>query len=158
MILQSCWIGKLSNLEKFARPVLSSFVEPRNTLVAIWIGINDVNDSAALGGEEEWYGKLIKALFESVQRLYALGYPKVLFLNLPPLDRTSANLGREGGPSPSREDIELWDEILEKRAAEFGDRNKGSWVRTLNANGLLNEMLDEPGRFGIRSSLWWVEQ
>ncbi|KAI4741559.1 lysophospholipase A [Aureobasidium sp. EXF-12298] len=52
----------------YAQPSLSKFIDPSKTLVAFWIGINDINDSAKYAVDfPTFYDKLITTLFESVQ-------------------------------------------------------------------------------------------
>ncbi|KAL4935394.1 hypothetical protein BDV06DRAFT_234358 [Aspergillus oleicola] len=136
-------------------PILS----PSSTLTTIWIGINDINDSAGynltIPQFALFYDTLIARVFESIGELSNLGYRDIVLLNLPPLDRTPANQlrtreGEEGVPS-SRQ-VQLWNDLLKKQSQSFQDGNPGSSVLVFDANSLLNAVLDEPGRYGISNT------
>lgn len=77
----------------YAKPVLP--VKLSKALVAIWIGINDINDSAKYTFPRNnatdfpsFYGKIMEAEFKSIETIYEAGYRNFLFMNLPPLERT----------------------------------------------------------------------
>lgn len=77
----------------YAKPVLP--VKVSKALVAIFIGINDINDSAKYTFPRNnatdfpsFYGKIMEAEFKSMETIYEAGYRNFLFMNLPPLERT----------------------------------------------------------------------
>ncbi|KAJ5747509.1 Esterase SGNH hydrolase-type [Penicillium nucicola] len=123
---------------------------PATTLVAIWIGINDINDSAkyTVASFEEFYQTLMTTLFASVESLYELGYRKYLFMNLPPLDRTPGNQAKNN-PSPNATQVAWYNEALEEQAGAFGSGHENVEVRVFDAHSRLAGMLDEPARYGI---------
>ena len=61
-------------------------ITQHNTLVAIWIGINDIGDTSKRNVSfPDLYDDIISTMFtESVDPLYATGYRNFLFVNLPP--------------------------------------------------------------------------
>ncbi|KKY25575.1 putative lysophospholipase a [Diplodia seriata] len=70
----------------YARETLD--LEPADTLVAFWIGINDINDSAKFTNVSfpAWYETLVKKWLDSV-------------MLPPPLDKTASNLARHNDSS-----------------------------------------------------------
>lgn len=131
-------------------------VRPLSTLVAIWIGINDINDSAkyAVPSFKDLYTSIIQTIFaSSVEPLRKAGYRNFLFLNLPPLDRTPSNLLRD--PSVRLPNVTMlgwWNDALQKSAEEFAEEASGVKAMVWDANRFLNGVLDHPERYGIRNT------
>ncbi len=135
----------------WAEPVIGRDMDKSKVLVAIWIGINDVNDSADFGDEalQEFYGRLITAVInQSVGPLYDAGYKNFLFVNLPPLDRTPKNL-REERPRPNKTMIGWWNEALKRHSRSLSSANPAVKTMVYDANRFLNEVLDNPDPYGI---------
>jgi lysophospholipase L1-like esterase len=64
-------------------------------LVAVWIGINDIGDSAKYTfprnnatNFKEFYTEIIGTEFQALETVWDAGYRNYLFMNLPPLERT----------------------------------------------------------------------
>jgi len=138
----------------YGHPVLSKFVDPRKTLVAIWIGINDINDSAKLKVDfPSFYDTLISTMFaESVAPLHAVGYKNFIFLMQPPLNRTPGNLVRSGGPLPNATMINWWDSTLVAQNEVFQAANADVTAMVFDSNTALNEVLDNPASYGITNT------
>ncbi|KAJ5194187.1 Lipase GDSL [Penicillium cf. griseofulvum] len=119
------------------------------TLIALWIGINDINDSAKYAVDfPTFYKSLTDTLFASVETLYRLGYRSYLFMNLPPLDRTPGNQAKSN-PSPSAAQVGWYNAALADQAAAFGEKHKEAQVMLFDAHARLAAMLDEPRKYGI---------
>ncbi|KAL4807106.1 hypothetical protein BDV18DRAFT_112732 [Aspergillus unguis] len=139
------------------KPILS----PSETLIAIWIGINDINDSADynLTSVEfrEFYDTLVSTLFSSLDPLVELGYKQYLLLNLPPLDRTPSNQARSlkgEEPSPSAKQVQWFNRALSKHTQSFARRKRHSGVRAFvfDAHTVLSNVLDLPEIYGIKNT------
>ncbi|PBP18310.1 hypothetical protein BUE80_DR010802, partial [Diplocarpon rosae] len=118
----------------YAKPVLP--VDVSRALVAVFIGINDILDTAAYTFPRDdapdlpaLYRKIIDAELASVEGIYAAGYRNFLFLNLPPLDRTPGNQVR-ADPLPNATMIRQYNELVTSRAAAFAASHPASsaWV------------------------------
>jgi phospholipase/lecithinase/hemolysin len=139
----------------WAEPVLGRRIgdKRKRALVAVWIGINDINDSqsskpANVTFQDFWQAE-VDAIFEqSVGPLYGAGYRNFLFVNLPPLDRTAANQAKTA-PSPSKAQIDLWDGLLANRTLEFADEHSDAKAMVYDANTFLNGVLDNPSQYDI---------
>lgn len=125
----------------YAHPVLSPRFHPNNkdVLVAIWIGINDINDiklppdtPTPMTDEVEQlaylspkYDAINAALFEqSVLPLYQeAGFTQFLFINIPPYDRSPLNLNLSSISGkqtyPTKRMVDLWNNSLEKAMTAF---------------------------------------
>lgn len=123
-------------------------------LVAVWIGINDVNDSLnnSTEGYLELWERIIKAVFEqTVKRMYDTGYYNFLILNLPPLDRTPHNQ-RTSKPLPNATMVEEWNIILARHIESFSKTNDGAKMMLYDANRFLNGVMDDPATYGIKNT------
>lgn len=131
-------------------------VNSLNTLVAIWIGINDINDSAkyTVPSFKDLYTSIIDTIFSSsVEPLQKAGYRNFLFLNLPPLDRTPSNLLRHPAVRlPNVTMLGWWNDALAQRAERFAEQTNGAKAMVWDANKFLNGVLDHPGQHGIRNT------
>ncbi|CAE7186686.1 hypothetical protein P3342_008588 [Pyrenophora teres f. teres] len=77
---------------QYGNPALESIqLSKEDALVAVWIGINDINDLVGTQGRNAsfapLYAKVQDDVFKNVERVYELGYRNFLFMNLPSLDR-----------------------------------------------------------------------
>ncbi|KAJ5569699.1 uncharacterized protein N7459_009129 [Penicillium hispanicum] len=142
-------VNQVAQFQKYGHSVLSATLRAEESLIAIWIGINDVGDSAKYSVDfPTFYANLTRTLFDSVDQLYELGYRSYLFMNLPPLDRRPGNVG-SSSPSPNATQVAWYNAALAGRAEEFGREKKGVEVRVFDAHARLIEILDHPGQYGI---------
>lgn len=141
----------------YGQPVFEDELEvsPSETLVAIWIGINDINDLAKATGPYDFpsvFDSIISSIFSlSVTPLFDAGYQNFLFVNLPPLDRTPGNV-KKPNPSPNSTMIGWWDETLEKYSDDFASQNDGVTTLVFDANTFLNDVLDNASDYGITNT------
>lgn len=138
----------------YAEPVLKHIVDPTETLVAFWIGINDIGDSAEYNVSfPTFYNDIITTMFEqAVQPVYDAGYRKFMFINLPPLNRTPSNLVRAAGPLPNATMIEWWDETLKNHSTAFGTENPSTTSLYYDSNAFLNYILDNAASYNITNT------
>ncbi len=130
-------------------------VDQSRALVAIWIGINDISDSATYAVSfPDYYASIVGTMFElSVGPLFGAGYRHFLFLNLPPLDRTPANQARAASAkSPNATMVGWWSDALHAAVATFAEQNEGATMLVYDANTFLNGVLNEPGKYGITNT------
>ncbi|KAF2796025.1 carbohydrate esterase family 16 protein [Melanomma pulvis-pyrius CBS 109.77] len=139
----------------YAEPVIGKKMNKGRALVAVWIGINDVNDSVKqLVGVslKEFWDTLVATVFkETVQPMYDAGYRNFLFVNLPPLDRTSANQ-KLAAPRPNKEEVGWWNSALEMHRKRFAQAHPKAKTMLYNANAFLNGVMDNPGKYGIKNT------
>ncbi|KAL4997004.1 hypothetical protein BDV10DRAFT_202022 [Aspergillus recurvatus] len=130
-------------------------LDPSSTLTAIWIGINDINDSAtnsSVSSFPEFYNALLSTAFSALQPLVPLGYKDYILLNLPPLDRTPANQAQtlcNETATPNATQIEWFNSALTAQARRFGRRNPDANVLVFDAHSVLSHVLDSPEQYGI---------
>lgn len=146
-------VNQTHQFEHYAYPVLKEFTKPEKTLVGIWIGINDINDSDEYNVNfPTFYNELMAALFGAVQSIHQLGYNNFLFMQLPPLNRTPPNLIRTGGPLPNATMIDWYNEALTRYSENFAVANRGTKVMVFPTTSFLNYVLDHPAEYGITNT------
>ncbi|KAE8341635.1 hypothetical protein BDV24DRAFT_151036 [Aspergillus arachidicola] len=145
-------VNQVAQYSAYGHPVLKDIVEPSRALVAIWIGINDINDSAKYAVHfPTFYNELMDILFASVRALHSLGYRSYLFINLPPLDRTPSNQNT-ASPSPNATQVAWFNKALAQHAGSFDKQYPDTNVLLFDANSVLNDMMDQPARHGITNT------
>ncbi|KAF2226855.1 lysophospholipase A [Elsinoe ampelina] len=134
------------------------------TLVAIWIGINDINDSAkntTIASFPAFYRSILTTLFASVQSLSDLGYTNFLFLNLPPLDVTPGNVANAAANKtiyPSVAQIGAWNSELAAQAKGFEERNRGANAMVFDTFSYLHGVIDRAERYGLKNTTGYCAQ
>ncbi|KAI1121171.1 hypothetical protein F5Y10DRAFT_288786 [Nemania abortiva] len=139
---------------KWGEPAIGKKIDKSKALVAFWIGINDINDSSKFTNVSfpAYYNQLIDVVFtQSVHPMYEIGYKNFLFINLPPLDRTVANVA-SATPLPNRTMIGWWGASLSRRGSMFAAEKKDVRAMIYDANMFLNGVLDDPSRYGIKNT------
>ena len=146
------FVNQTAQLREYADHVISGLVPRNETLVAVWIGINDISDTAKwtnITSFPVFYDQLHDALFASLEDdLYALGYQNYLFVNLPPLDRTP---GSTNDPShlPNKTMVDWFDESLQSHVVDLQSSHEGVSATVFDANTFLNHVMDSPATYGI---------
>ncbi|KAH6886295.1 hypothetical protein B0T10DRAFT_443602 [Thelonectria olida] len=137
----------------YAEPVLKTRIDKAKSLVAIWIGINDINDSASLDVDlSDFYEQNIAFMFEeSVTPLYGAGYRNFLFVNLPPLHRTPSNQ-KKANPLPNATMIGWWNSHLSDHSARFSRKHKSAKTMVYDSFSFLNKVLDNPEKYHITNT------
>lgn len=147
-------VNQTRQFAEYADPVLSTFIDKDNTLVDVWIGINDIGDSAKYNVSfPAFYEDLVSTLFDAIEEnVYSKGYRAYLFLLLPPLNRTPPNLIRAAGPLPNATMIEWYNEALQQHAWKFKAAHADTDVLVFDTTTFLNYVLDHPTEYGITNT------
>jgi hypothetical protein len=146
-------VNQTAEFLRYAEPTLRGVVgvTPEKTVVAFWIGINDIGDSAKKAVDfPTYYNELITTMFtQAVSPIYSAGYRHFLFMNLPPLNRTPPNLVRAAGPLPNATMIGWWNGALESHVEQFGKEKGDATAWLFDANTFLNGVLDRGEEYGF---------
>ncbi|KAI2476563.1 Lipase GDSL domain containing protein [Pyrenophora tritici-repentis] len=133
---------------RYGNPALELIqLSKEDALVAVWIGINDINDLVGTQGRNAsfapLYEKVQKNIFKNVERVYELGYRNFLFMNLPPLDRGP------GTPSVNASLVEVFNRIHVEHTDAFREEHCEATVLQFDVNGVLNRVLGEYQDYGF---------
>jgi phospholipase/lecithinase/hemolysin len=144
-------VNQITQFKEYGHSTLSQHLPEQDTLIAIWIGINDVGDSSKYAVDfPTFYRNLITALFTSIDELYALGYRSYLLLDLPPLDRTPGNQATRT-PHPNATQVGWYNDALSAGAEAFRKRRDVE-IRVFDAHARLSWIMDHPGQYGIMNT------
>ncbi|KAF2022877.1 hypothetical protein EK21DRAFT_82131 [Setomelanomma holmii] len=140
---------QIEQFELYGNPALESIgLQKEESLVAIWIGINDINDLAKIRGKNASFAPLYETVqqhvWSSVEKIYALGYKKYLIMNLPPLNRSPS-------PAVNASLISTFNDIAATHANSFAARHKDASVLQYDVNSVLNAMLDDYASYGFKN-------
>lgn len=140
---------QIEQFEKYGDPALQKVLKRKEALVAVWIGINDINDLAKLRGKNATFAPLYETVISAQQklweRIYNLGYKNLLLVNLPPLDR---------GPSPSvnKTLVSTYNTILKTHATAFQKNHTDATVLQFDVNTVLNGIFDDAASYGFTNT------
>ncbi|KAL9078704.1 MAG: hypothetical protein Q9157_002390 [Trypethelium eluteriae] len=157
-IVQNQKVKELTELFS-AQPVLSKFLNPREALIGVWIGINDIGDSDKYNitkpnfpGFPSFYNTIQTTEYAAVQQLHdRFGYRNFVFFTLPPLDRTPGNVA-SSAPNPNATMVGWYNSGLASHTAAFAAANPDSNVMLFDAHAVLGRILDAPAGYGIRNT------
>ena len=133
---------------------------PPNTLVAIWIGANDLEDALdALktdpsgGTSEVILQQATAAVLENLQTLYQHGARMFLIANIPDLSETPyvrfLGLTDPTIPTIASQITNEFNIALESVASGFSVSPGLQYFRLFDANALLNLVISSPGQFHL---------
>ena len=151
-------VSQINQYLTYAAEPLASNLAPENTLVAIFIGINDISDTAKwtnITSFPDLYSSIIATALDSATSLASSrggGFESFLFLNLPPLEKTPGNVAaaaKNQSVYPSYAQVSAWNGILEEQVGAWKETAgvRDAWV--FDTYGYLNQVIEEPERFGI---------
>ncbi|TDZ41297.1 Acetylesterase [Colletotrichum trifolii] len=132
--------------------------DPKQSLVASWIGINDINDMASFTfpyknyeNFEELYTAVVAEQFAALDTVYNAGYRNYLFLNLPPLDKTPAS---QTDPSrlPSTAMINTFNRVVNQSAKAFTEEHPGTTALVFDTYSWLTYVFDHAADFGFTNT------
>ncbi|TEA17084.1 Acetylesterase [Colletotrichum sidae] len=132
--------------------------DPKQSLVASWIGINDINDMASFTfpyknyeNFEELYTAVVAEQFAALDTVYNAGYRNYLFLNLPPLDKTPAS---QTNPSrlPSTAMINTFNRVVNQSAKAFTEEHPGTTALVFDTYSWLTYVFDHAADFGFTNT------
>ena len=137
---------------------------PPNTLIAIWIGANDLEDALdALktdpsgGTSEVILQQATAAVLENLQTLYQHGARMFLVVNIPDLSKTPyvrfLGLTDPTIPAIASQITNEFNTALESVASGFSVSPGLQYFRLFDANALLDLVISSPGKFHLLDAI-----
>ncbi|CAG9946572.1 unnamed protein product [Clonostachys rosea f. rosea IK726] len=120
-----------------------------NTLVGVWMGVNDVGNAFYLNGWEALITKVLGRYFEQLQIMYNAGVRKFVLLGVPPTQKTPLMLANGEASNIQLENtISFYNNLISTSLASFKSKNSGvtSWV--VDTTAPFNEAINNPSRYG----------
>ncbi|KAF9870967.1 lysophospholipase a [Colletotrichum karsti] len=142
--------------DTYGRSVINA--DQKLSLVASFIGINDINDMANfefplqnLTSFEELYTAAIAEQFTALETVHKAGYRNFLFLNLPPLDKTPAS---QTNPNrkPDTAMINTFNDVLNQTAKAFTEQHPGTTAMVFDTYSWLTHVFNNAASFGITNT------
>ncbi|KAK7424512.1 hypothetical protein QQX98_000477 [Neonectria punicea] len=120
-----------------------------NTVVGVWMGVNDVGNSYYTSGVSETLVKVVDAYFEQLQILYDAGVRNFALLTVPPTNLTPLMLAQgEASNALLVSAIDQFNELLESKLADFNQENEGVTSKITDTSVAFNTAVQDPEAFG----------
>ncbi|KAJ5747713.1 uncharacterized protein N7511_009409 [Penicillium nucicola] len=138
--------------------------ESGDTLFAIWIGINDIEQSYQRDDTDEALNYLFQRHLQLAETMYNCGARRFLLINVPPVSRTPAYLERdEWHREAHRVMVEKFNTRLDLEIRKFERRFSNSSALLYDSWSFFTEILDHPTDYGFCADttcigdgcLWW---
>ncbi|OHE94877.1 hypothetical protein CORC01_09796 [Colletotrichum orchidophilum] len=148
---------QIDQWDTYGKSVINA--DTAKSLVASWIGINDINDMAdfhlpvnGLGSWEELYTAVIAEQFAALETVYTAGHRNFLFLNLPPLDKNPAS---QLNPArlPSTDMIKTFNGVVNQTAKAFSEKHPNATVLVFDTYSWLTQVFDNAASFGFTNTM-----
>ncbi|WDK22003.1 fungal cellulose binding domain-containing protein [Colletotrichum graminicola] len=129
-----------------------------NTLVGVWMGVNDVGNAAWGSNREALLVQVLGRYFDQLQILYNAGVRKFVLLSVPPTQKTPlmiANGADAGGQLSAA--IKQYNELIISNLAAFEAENAGvtSWV--VDTAPAFDEAINNPTAYGAPDATCYNE-
>ncbi|OHE90565.1 fungal cellulose binding domain-containing protein [Colletotrichum orchidophilum] len=120
-----------------------------NTLVGVWIGVNDVGNAFQLSNREALLVQVLERYFEQLQILYDAGVRKFLVLGVPPTQKTPLMLANGAASNALLvAAIEQYNGLIASHLAAFKAKNAGitSWL--VDTTPAFDKAINNPTAYG----------
>jgi phospholipase/lecithinase/hemolysin len=146
-------IDQVSLFTKNLSPLPSNSLNASNTLIGIWIGVNDVGNAWSNANWPTLSQKIIDQYFTQVQELYASGARNLLFLTVPPIQKTPAVVAQPN-TTQSAEGAAVGDynELLVKAVDDFKAKNEGVTTWVYDTGDAFNTAIASPETYGAKDA------
>ncbi|KAJ9149472.1 Carbohydrate esterase family 16 protein [Pleurostoma richardsiae] len=120
-----------------------------NTLVGVWMGVNDVGNSYWLANETTLLGQIMDRYFEQLQILYDAGARDFVLLSVPPITKTPMMV-QQSADARATEDkvIAQYNALLAARLASFSSANSGVTGKVVDTSVPFNTAIANPTAYG----------
>ncbi|POS75545.1 cellulose-binding GDSL lipase/acylhydrolase [Diaporthe helianthi] len=120
-----------------------------NTLVGVWIGVNDVGNSYYLSNVDEVIPSVIAKYFQLLQIIYDAGARNFVLLSVPPIQYTPLMLGQE----QSARDLEAtviakYNQLVVSSLANFTAANTGVTAKIVDTTKPFMTAVENPTAYG----------
>ncbi|GKT49736.1 acetylesterase [Colletotrichum spaethianum] len=120
-----------------------------NTLVGVWMGVNDVGNAAWASNREALLVQVLGKYFDQLQILYNAGVRKFVLLTVPPTQKTPlmiANGADSSGQLTAA--IKQYNELVSSNLAAFKAKNAGitSWI--VDTTPAFDKAINNPTAYG----------
>ncbi|KAF7160362.1 hypothetical protein CNMCM6106_007803 [Aspergillus hiratsukae] len=125
----------------------------KNTLVGVWMGVNDVGNSYWLSNIDELLIKIMDSYFGQLQILYNAGVRNYLLLSVPPINRSPLMLS-QGSDATTAEAamITKYNNLIATYLANFKSKNSGVTATVVDTQAPFNKALDNPAAYGATNA------
>ncbi|PKX97924.1 putative cellulose-binding GDSL lipase/acylhydrolase [Aspergillus novofumigatus IBT 16806] len=120
-----------------------------NTLVGVWMGVNDVGNSYWQSSIDELLIKIMDSYFGQLQILYNAGVRNYVLLGVPPINRSPLMLS-QGTSATTAEAavIAKYNNLIATYLANFKSKNSGVTATIVDTQAPFNKALDNPTAYG----------
>jgi phospholipase/lecithinase/hemolysin len=146
-------IDQVSLFTKDLSPLPTNSLTASNTLIGIWIGVNDVGNAWSNASWPTLSQKIIDQYFTQVQELYASGAQNFLFLTVPPIQKTPAVMAQPNS-TQSAEGAAVGDynKLLVKAVDDFKAKNEGVTTWVYDTGEAFNTAIASPETYGAKDA------
>ncbi|KAL4783824.1 hypothetical protein BJX76DRAFT_357609 [Aspergillus varians] len=120
----------------------------KNTLFAVWEGVNDVGGSWYQPDPDALATEILNQLFEQIELVYAGGARNFALLTVPPTDRTPFITQGDNATYTAthlKAAIASWNTALNEKAGHFSHAHADAVVKVVDTQPVFNKLLDAGG-------------
>jgi len=122
----------------------------KNTMIAIWLGSNDVRFSTPITPSNILYTSIVRIMFIYIEKMYKLGVKNFLILNIPPLHK--APLNKSGEFDYYETCVGNFNDLLIAHSSHMMKQHKDVNVILYNTNEEYEYVMDNYQEFNLKNS------
>lgn len=137
-----------------------------NTLVGVWIGVNDVGNMYYQSNEATLVGEIMAKYFSLLQQIYNTGARNFVLLSVPPIDKSPLMLGQSASAQQLEASvITQYNDALASNLASFLQSHPGAVGKIVDTGAAFNKVINNPTAYGAAdatcynsdgvSCVWW---
>ncbi|KAJ2904348.1 hypothetical protein MKZ38_008264 [Zalerion maritima] len=129
-----------------------------NTVVGVWMGVNDIGNSYWLDDEDALIEEVVAKYFEELQIVYDAGARQFVLLGVPPIYETPLMLEQDDWSRTTEAAvIETFNGLIDTYLASFQEDNAGVVATVVDTANPFYEAIDNPAEYGAPDATCYNE-
>ncbi|MCJ1439522.1 MAG: hypothetical protein MMC23_000001 [Stictis urceolatum] len=124
-----------------------------NTIFTVFFGINDIQNNYKTGAIDTFIPQTLDLYFAQIQALYDTGARKLVFVGVPPLDRSPRVMQEDPSGAGTWSQWQTnYNAQLAQRANDFGGSHSDAQIAIYDFNVFFASVLDDPVGHGFNDA------
>lgn len=121
----------------------------QNTIVGVWMGVNDVGNSYWVSNVNDLMAKVVAKYFEQLEIIYQAGARKFVLLSVPPITKTPLMLGQSQWARDTEDAvIATYNSLIQSNLSAFKAKHSDIIATVVDTAAPFNQAINNPTAYG----------